>query len=82
MGASTGGTEALSKIIADLPSNMPPILIVQHIPEGFSRAFADRLNQISHLNVKEAVDGDMLETGRVLVAPGDKQMTSGTSGKL
>jgi len=75
MGASTGGTEALSKIIADLPSNMPPIMIVQHIPEGFSRAFADRLNQISHLRVKEAVDGDELESGQVLVAPGDRQMT-------
>ncbi|MDQ3235566.1 MAG: CheB methylesterase domain-containing protein, partial [Pseudobdellovibrionaceae bacterium] len=74
-GASTGGTEALSKIIADLPSNMPPILIVQHIPQGFSRAFADRLDQISHLRVKEAVDGDGLEPGRVLVAPGDQHMT-------
>ncbi len=74
MGASTGGTEALSKIIADLPSNMPPIVIVQHIPEGFSRAFAERLNQISHLRVKEAVDGDALEVGQVLVAPGDRQM--------
>jgi two-component system chemotaxis response regulator CheB len=74
IGASTGGTEALSKIIADLPSHMPPIVIVQHIPEGFSRAFADRLNQISHLRVKEAVDGDVLETGQVLVAPGDRQM--------
>lgn len=74
IGASTGGTEALSKIIADLPSNMPPILIVQHIPEGFSRAFADRLNQISHLRVKEAADGDVLEAGQVLVAPGDRQM--------
>ncbi len=75
MGASTGGTEALSKIIVELPSNMPPILIVQHIPEGFSRAFAERLDQISHLRVKEAADGDNLEPGRVLVAPGDKQMT-------
>jgi two-component system chemotaxis response regulator CheB len=74
IGASTGGTEALSKIIADLPSNMPPILIVQHIPEGFSRAFAERLNQISHLRVKEAADGDALEVGQVLVAPGDRQM--------
>jgi two-component system chemotaxis response regulator CheB len=81
MGASTGGTEALSKIIADLPSNMPPIVIVQHIPEGFSRAFAERLNQISHLRVKEAVDGDALEVGQVLVAPGDRQMTvTGRSG--
>jgi two-component system chemotaxis response regulator CheB len=75
IGASTGGTEALSKIIVDLPSNMPPIMIVQHIPEGFSRAFAERLNQISHLRVKEAVDGDALEAGQVLVAPGDRQMT-------
>jgi chemotaxis response regulator CheB/chemotaxis methyl-accepting protein methylase len=74
IGASTGGTEALSRIIADLPSNMPPILIVQHIPEGFSRAFAERLNQISHLRVKEAADGDTLDVGQVLVAAGDRQM--------
>jgi two-component system chemotaxis response regulator CheB len=75
IGASTGGTEALSRIIADLPSNMPPIVIVQHIPEGFSRAFASRLNQISQLRVKEAADGDTLDVGQVLVAPGDRHMT-------
>ncbi|WP_141734805.1 CheB methylesterase domain-containing protein [Oligoflexus tunisiensis] len=74
IGASTGGTEALSRIIADLPSNMPPIVIVQHIPEGFSRAFASRLNQLSQLRVKEAVDGDALDVGQVLVAPGDRHM--------
>ncbi len=73
-GASTGGTEALGKVIADLPANMPPIVIVQHIPEGFSRAFANRLDQISQLTVKEAVDGDKLQVGHVLVAPGDKHM--------
>ena len=73
-GASTGGTEALSKVIADLPPNMPPIVIVQHIPEGFSRAFAHRLDQISQLTVKEATDGDKLQVGHVLVAPGDKHM--------
>jgi two-component system chemotaxis response regulator CheB len=74
IGASTGGTEAVASIVRPLPAGMPPILVVQHIPPVFSRAFAQRLNQISSLDVKEAEDGDRLIPGRVLVAPGDYHM--------
>jgi len=71
IGASTGGTEAVASIVRQLPAGMPPILVVQHIPPVFSKAFAQRLDQISSLDVKEAEDGDRLLPGRVLVAPGD-----------
>ncbi len=71
IGASTGGTEALSKIISQLPAGMPPIVIVQHIPEGFSRNFATRLDQNSPLSVREAQDGEMIQSGDVLIAPGN-----------
>ncbi len=71
MGASTGGTEALATILARLPAAAPPILITQHIPREFSRAFANRLNEICAMEVKEAQDGDVVRPGRALVAPGD-----------
>jgi len=71
MGASTGGTEALASILTRLPAAVPPILITQHIPREFSRAFANRLNEICALEVKEAQDGDAVRPGRALVAPGD-----------
>jgi two-component system chemotaxis response regulator CheB len=71
IGASTGGTEAIAAVLPQLPPGMPGIVIVQHIPPGFSRAFATRLNQMCCLEVKEAEDGDELCPGHVLVAPGD-----------
>ncbi len=74
IGSSTGGTVALTEILTALPSEIPPILIVQHIPAGFSRAFADRLNTLCPFEVKEAVDGDEIGLNRVLIAPGGKQM--------
>ncbi|URN94985.1 MAG: chemotaxis-specific protein-glutamate methyltransferase CheB [Candidatus Pristimantibacillus lignocellulolyticus] len=74
IGASTGGTEAIHHVLSNLPSNCPPILIVQHIPQGFSRMFAERLNDASPMQVKEAVHGDLLRPGLALVAPGDKHM--------
>jgi two-component system, chemotaxis family, protein-glutamate methylesterase/glutaminase len=70
IGASTGGTEALKEILTRLPDDLPPIAIVQHIPAYFSKAFADRLNQLCQLEVREAVHGDRLHPGLVLVAPG------------
>ena len=70
MGASTGGTEALKAILTQLPEDLPPIAIVQHIPAYFSKAFADRLNQLSRLEVREAVNGDRLRPGLALIAPG------------
>lgn len=74
IGASTGGTEAIEAVITRLPAAFPGIVITQHIPAGFSRAFADRLNQICRLEVKEAVDGDAVKPGRALVAPGNFHM--------
>jgi two-component system chemotaxis response regulator CheB len=71
LGASTGGTEALKEVLIRLPKNLPPILIVQHIPSHFSKAFADRLNTLCDLDVREAQDGDIAQPGLALVAPGD-----------
>lgn len=74
IGASTGGTEALSKILRDLKPPLPPIVIVQHIPPMFSKMFSDRLNNECVINVKEAEDGDRLEPNSAYVAPGNRQM--------
>ncbi len=75
LGASTGGTEALRDVLARLPADMPGICIVQHIPEGFSSAFAERLNAVCALEVREAREGDVVRQGLVLIAPGDLHMT-------
>ncbi len=74
MGSSTGGTEALREILTKLPKNVPPILIVQHIPAVFSLAFAKRMNELCPFEVKEAEDGDEVKINRVLIAPGGMQM--------
>lgn len=71
LGASTGGTEAIHAVLAQLPMDCPPILIAQHIPAGFSRAFAERLNRRCPMEVKEAEEGDPVVAGRVLIAPGN-----------
>lgn len=80
IGASTGGTEAIRKVIESLPPTMPGIVIVQHMPAGFTKTFADRLNELSMMNVKEAEEGDRIVTGRVLIAPGDYHMKVKRSG--
>jgi two-component system, chemotaxis family, protein-glutamate methylesterase/glutaminase len=74
IGASTGGTEAIKAVLLSLPANIPPIIIVQHIPPVFSAAFANRLNELCPFEVKEAVNGDLVIAGRVLIAPGGFQM--------
>jgi two-component system chemotaxis response regulator CheB len=74
IGASTGGTVAIEDLLTRLPEQMPPIAIVQHIPAGFSTAFANRLNTVCKLKVEEAVDLRKLEPGLVLVAPGNRHM--------
>lgn len=74
IGASTGGTEALSQLLKGLAPPLPPIVIVQHIPPHFSRLFAARLNEEGRLTVKEAEDGDRLEQDHVYIAPGDKHL--------
>lgn len=71
LGASTGGTEALREVLTALPAGLPGIAIVQHIPAGFSKAYADRLNGICAFPVREAVDGERLEPGTALIAPGN-----------
>jgi two-component system, chemotaxis family, protein-glutamate methylesterase/glutaminase len=74
IGASTGGTEAIAAVLQRLPAHMPGIVVTQHIPPVFSRAFANRLNDLCALEVREAADGDRLRPGLALVAPGDFHM--------
>ena len=74
IGASTGGTEALNQLLSVFPANMPGIVIVQHMPAGFTRMFADRLNKTSEMRVKEAQSGDRVMTGHALIAPGNQHM--------
>ncbi len=74
MGASTGGTEAIAEIFKGLPEDVPGIVIVQHMPEKFTRAFADRINGFARPAVKEAENGDRLYAGMVLIAPGNRHV--------
>ena len=74
IGASTGGTEAILNVLSCLPRNSPGIIITQHIPAGFSRTFAERLNENCAMEVKEATDGDTVGPGRALIAPGSFHM--------
>lgn len=74
IGASTGGTEATHSILKELSPNMPPIVIVQHMPPVFTKLYADRMNATCILNIKEAENGDELRSNYVYVAPGDMHM--------
>jgi len=75
IGASTGGPVALTEVLTELPENFPiPIVLVQHMPENFTKAFAERLNKQCKIRVREAVDGDLLQPGLALLAPGGKQL--------
>jgi two-component system chemotaxis response regulator CheB len=80
IGASTGGTEALREILAAMPPDAPGLVIVQHMPENFTRAFAARLNQICRMEVKEAANGDRILQGRALIAPGNRHTLLRRSG--
>ena len=80
IGSSTGGTEALKDILEVLPPNTPPIIMTQHMPEKFTKTFADRLNQLCRISVKEAEDGDSVLPGHALLAPGSYHMTLVRSG--
>jgi two-component system, chemotaxis family, protein-glutamate methylesterase/glutaminase len=71
IGASTGGTEALRLLLEELPVETPGVVIVQHMPEKFTASFAERLNQLCRVSVKEACDGDSVLPGHVLIAPGN-----------
>jgi two-component system chemotaxis response regulator CheB len=72
LGASTGGTQAVSTVLEALPSECPGIVVVQHMPEGFTRSFAENLDSYCRLKVKEAADGDEVLPGQVLIAPGGR----------
>jgi len=74
IGASTGGTEAVKEVLMGLPSDIPGIVIAQHIPASFSSSFARRLNEYSNLRVREARDGDQIQPGHAYLAPGDKHL--------
>lgn len=74
IGASTGGTEAILEVIKDLPDTLPGIVIVQHMPPVFTKMYADRLNNICNMEVREAKDGDEVKPGLALIAPGGFQM--------
>ncbi len=74
IGSSTGGTEALRKVLTELPASIPPIVITQHIPAVFSKAFADRMNSLCPFEVLEAEHGMEVLPGRVFIAPGGRQM--------
>jgi two-component system chemotaxis response regulator CheB len=75
IGTSTGGPVALQRVLTQLPANFPaPIVLVQHMPAAFTKAFAERLDKLCRINVKEAEDGDILRPGLALLAPGGKQM--------
>jgi len=82
IGASTGGTEAIRQIVQQFPADMPGVVIVQHMPPGFTSMFAERLNELSPMSVKEAEKGDRIMQGRILVAPGDYHMTVRRSGGM
>ncbi len=80
IGASTGGTEALREILEAVPPDAPGTVIVQHMPETFTRAFADRLCRTCRIEVKEAASGDRVTDGRALIAPGNRHMILVRSG--
>ena len=74
IGASTGGTEAICSVLVGLEGRAPGIVITQHMPPGFTKMFADRLNNQTKFNVSEGKTGDVIRPGNVYIAPGDKQM--------
>ncbi|MEC4889555.1 MAG: chemotaxis response regulator protein-glutamate methylesterase [Nitrospira sp.] len=80
IGSSTGGTEAVKNVLEVLPPNTPPIVITQHMPERFTKTWADRMNQLCRISVKEAEDGDSVLPGHALIAPGNYHMTLVRSG--
>ncbi len=80
IGASTGGTEAIKEVLMPMPPDAPGILIAQHMPAGFTRSFADRLNTLCRIQVKEAEDGERVLPGHAYIAPGDRHLLVRRSG--
>jgi len=75
IGASVGGTEALAEVLTALPAEAPGIVVVQHMPEVFTTAFANRLNTLCRIEVKEGADGDQITRGRAIIAPGNRHLS-------
>ena len=82
IGASTGGTQALQRVLMAMPVNSPGLVVVQHMPEHFTHSFAERLNDLCAIEVKEAADGDTVSPGRALIAPGSYHMLLRRSGAV
>jgi two-component system chemotaxis response regulator CheB len=82
IGASAGGPQALEGILTKLPEDIPPILIVQHMPAGFTKSFAERLSYLCKFEVREAEEGDNIVPRRTLLAPGGYHMTVGQDQKV
>ena len=83
IGTSTGGPVALQRVLTQLPANFPaPIVLIQHMPAAFTKAFAERLDKLCRISVKEAEDGDILRPGLALLAPGGKQMMVDARGAI
>ncbi|HEX7019735.1 MAG TPA: chemotaxis protein CheB, partial [Gemmatimonadaceae bacterium] len=80
IGASTGGTKAIESLLTQMPPSAPGMVIVQHMPAGFTASFAKRLSTLCKLDVREAADGDIVTTGVALIAPGDKHLIVQRSG--
>lgn len=81
IGASTGGTEAILEVVKNFPADMPGVVITQHMPPVFTKMYADRLNRVCNMEVKEAETGDIVLPGRMLIAPGDRHMELNIKGK-
>lgn len=81
IGSSTGGTEALRRVLVPLPANSPAIVVAQHMPPGFTRSFAQRLNSLCAMAVHEGVDGESVLPGTVYIAPGDRHMEVERNGR-
>ncbi len=82
VGASTGGTDALREVLCALPADAPGLVIVQHMPERFTKALADRLNRLCRIEVREAQHGDRVTAGRALIAPGNRHLTLANRGSF
>jgi two-component system chemotaxis response regulator CheB len=80
IGASTGGTKAIEAVLREMPGTLPGTVIVQHMPENFTRSFADRLNEVCEMEIREAQDGDRVAPGVALIAPGNHHMVLKRSG--
>ncbi|GHC33044.1 protein-glutamate methylesterase/protein-glutamine glutaminase [Aidingimonas halophila] len=80
IGASTGGTEAIRNVLEPLPPNCPAVMITQHMPGGFTRSFAERLDKLCRITVKEAQEGERVLPGHAYIAPGDTHLKLGRSG--